>query len=145
MIQDHPVLGVGYYNFAAYFDDYYSADISGKSELPHNIFIQVGTDAGFTGLFVYLSMIFCCFRMSRDIRARLSGDQGHWLYGLSYGYDAALVGFLIAGQFVTIGYYPFFWVHLAFVAATRSIVVNFTKNSEGSSTPRRQALAKVER
>ena len=46
----------------------------------------------------------------------------HWLFILSYGFDAAFVGFLIAGQFVTIGYYPFMWIHLALVAAARNVV-----------------------
>jgi len=122
MIEEHPVLGVGFYNFSIYFDDHYSADISGKAELPHNIFVQVGTDAGFLGLFNYAMLIVGGFAATRAIRRNLHAARDHWLYSLSYGYDAAFVGFLIAGQFVTIGYYPFMWVNLAFIAATRNII-----------------------
>jgi putative inorganic carbon (hco3(-)) transporter len=122
MIQEHPVFGVGFFNFAPYFDTHYSSDIKGKAELPHNIFVQVGTDAGIVGLAAYVAIILSGFGLTRSIRRRLKDETQHWLHGLSYGYDAAMVGFLIAGQFVTIGYYPFMWVNLAFMAATRNIV-----------------------
>jgi O-antigen ligase len=48
MMRDHPLDGVGFFNFVPYFERYYSEDmLYKKAELPHNIFIQVGTDAGF--------------------------------------------------------------------------------------------------
>jgi len=126
MIQDHPVLGVGYYNFIPYFNDHYSSDIKGTAELPHNIFVQVGTDAGAIGLGVYVALILSSFSATRAIRLRLKDQDQSWLYNISYGYDAAMVGFLIAGQFVTIGYYPFMWINLAFIAATKNVVFSQT-------------------
>jgi len=136
MIQDHPIFGVGYFNFVPYFNAHYLSDIRGTAELPHNIFVQVGTDAGIVGLGVYLAIIVSTFRATRAIRLRLKDQTEFWLYNISYGYDAAMVGFLIAGQFVTIGYYPFMWVNLAFVAATKNIVFNLTskKNPIGYSS-----------
>jgi putative inorganic carbon (HCO3(-)) transporter len=125
MIQEHPILGVGYFNFPPYFALNHSEDIMfGTAQLPHNIFIQVGTDAGLTGLLLYGALIVAGFRGTRAIRKRLANHRNHWLYSISHGYDAAFIGFLIAGQFVTIGYYPFMWIQLALIAATRNVVLN---------------------
>lgn len=125
MIKDHPVLGVGYFNFPPYFALNHSEDIMfGSAQLPHNIFIQVGTDAGLIGLLLYVTLIVAGFRGNRAIRKRLVNAPNHWLHSVSFGYDAALIGFLIAGQFVTIGYYPFMWIQLALIAATRNVALN---------------------
>lgn len=138
MIRDHPVLGVGYYNFPPYYALNHPDDIMfGSAQLPHNIFIQVGTDAGITGLLLYGALIIVGFRGNRAIRRRLGNDRRHWLYGVSFGYDAALIGFLIAGQFVTIGYYPFMWIQLALIAATRNIVLTTEISPAPTETPAR--------
>lgn len=124
MIKDHPMLGVGYFNFAPYFTKYYPGDVLYKSaQLPHNIFIQVGTDAGFIGVAAYLMIILSSFRATRAARRALSDAKDHWLYNVSSGVDAALIGFLIAGQFVTIGYYPFMWINLAFAVAVKNVAI----------------------
>ncbi|PZN33942.1 MAG: hypothetical protein DIU71_03835 [Proteobacteria bacterium] len=124
MIQEHPLLGVGFFNFAPYYAQHHPEDVLfGSAQLPHNIFVQVGTDAGFLGLTVYGLLILAGFRATRQIRRRLKDRPDHWIYGVSLGYDAAFIGFLIAGQFVTIGYYPFMWVLLAFIIATKNIVL----------------------
>lgn len=134
MIKDHPALGVGYYNFAPYYALNHPEDILfGTAQLPHNIFIQVGTDAGLIGLFVYCALIMSGFLATRTIRRRLANDSSHWLYQISYGYDAALIGFLIAGQFVTIGYYPFMWIHLAVAVATKNIVLKAASTNQPGS------------
>ena len=58
MIEEHPILGVGYFNFAPYFELHYPREVLyGKAQLPHNIFIQVGTDAGVVGLLAYIALI----------------------------------------------------------------------------------------
>ena len=41
---------------------------------------------------------------------------------LAYGLDAAMVSFLVGGYFVTVLYYPFFWINLAFTVALSAIV-----------------------
>ena len=36
---------------------------------------------------------------------------------MSHGLDSALVAYLVAGFFVTVLYYPFFWINLAFTVS----------------------------
>lgn len=121
MMLDNPVLGVGYFNFIPYYQTYYRDDmLYKKAELPHNIFIQVGTDAGFIGLAVFLALI----SYSILSMTRLSKDKHNDLLmeaSLAPAFNYSLVGFIVAGQFVTVTYYPFFWIHLAMIVALKNI------------------------
>jgi len=123
MIKDHPLLGVGYFNFAPYYNSNHSEDLvleqlrERGAELPHNIFIQVGTDTGFIGISVFLGLISMSFISMRRlcIMAKNSGEL--FLSNMSKGMNLALLGYIIAGQFVSVVYYPFFWIHLVLVVA----------------------------
>ncbi|KMQ74618.1 O-antigen ligase family protein [Marinobacter subterrani] len=119
MIKDNPILGVGYFNFAPYFARYYPEDLLvDRVELPHNIFIQVGTDAGLIGLFIFISMLILAVIKARDI------DKGaiYFIKNIGLGLNISLLGFTVAGQFVTVAYYPFLWIHLSLLVALTNIV-----------------------
>ena len=123
MMKDHPLTGVGYFNFIPYYEDFYFQDkLFAKAQLPHNIFIQVGTDAGFIALFLFMLLILYCLYVPIKMNgsAGVSDRDKYVAVGLGYG----VLGFLIAGQFVTVSYYPFLWVHLAFIVAHRNICLN---------------------
>jgi putative inorganic carbon (hco3(-)) transporter len=123
MIAEHPILGVGFFNFAYYYRNHYSYDLLVKSaQLPHNIFIQVGTDAGFMGLipfsllllYALITPIVYCRRYDRN------NDDLIVLCMVGAGYG--IFGFIIAGQFVTVTYYPFLWIGLSFIVAAKNIL-----------------------
>lgn len=128
MMKEYPFGGVGYFNFVPYYEAYYPQDmLYEKAQLPHNIFIQVGTDAGFPALFFFLLIILYClrttYRLSKD--TSISDITGPIAAGLGMG----VFGYVIAGQFVTIAYYPFLWIHLGFIVA----LANVERNSPSSS------------
>jgi hypothetical protein len=50
-------------------------------------------------------------RLSKEAYAR--GDP--FVYNMAKGMNLALLGYVVAGQFVTVAYYPFLWIHLTFV------------------------------
>lgn len=127
MMKDYPLTGVGFFNFIPYYESHYSYDMLYPSaQLPHNIFVQVGTDAGFIALFFFILLICYCL----IVPARLSQGKGikninrGILSGLGYGF----LGFLIAGQFVTVSYYPFLWVHLSLIV----VMVNIFSRNKGN-------------
>jgi putative inorganic carbon (HCO3(-)) transporter len=120
-MKEHPVLGVGYFNFIPYYQHYYPQDmLYAHAELPHNIFIQVGTDVGFTGLFFFLMIILYCLRTTRNIA--IDKDVDIVWRSIAAGWGYGVFGFLIAGQFVTVAYYPFLWISLAFIVCMRKIL-----------------------
>lgn len=118
MIKDHPLLGVGYFNFAPYYTLNYSEDlIRGEKEaqLPHNIFIQVGTDTGFLGLAVFFLLITASYVWTRKIGKAAELYDDYFVSNMSKGMNLSLLGYIVGGQFVTITYYPFLWIHFMFV------------------------------
>ena len=118
MIKEYPILGVGFFNFPAYYENYFSEDMLYKrAQLPHNILIQVGTDIGIFGLILYIFMLTVPF----GIQYRIKNDSGIILVIMS-GTNVGLLGFIVAGQFVTVAYYPFFWVGSGVVVAGASII-----------------------
>ncbi|MHA7808366.1 MAG: O-antigen ligase family protein [Marinobacter adhaerens] len=131
MIENNPVFGVGYFNFAPYFERYYPEDvILRQAELPHNIFIQVGTDVGLLGLTVFLLFIFYSMKISASFSRKCNIYKKNIL-GLYF--NTSLVGFLVAGQFVTVTYYPFLWIHLAFVVALNNVLNSSRKDQINKS------------
>ncbi len=117
MIKDHPALGVGYFNFIPYYNQHYSHELIVKeAELPHNIFIQIATDTGLIGLLIYLIIISRFFRPGKHINSSDSDFEIATLKGIRVG----MIGFIIAGQFVTVGYYPFLWIGLSLLVASKN-------------------------
>lgn len=115
MIQDHPILGVGYFNFAPYYEKYYLDDvILGRAELPHNIFVQVGTDTGLLGLSVFMLIIFQAWKLGKNFSPDACGDDKNLIGRCA---NLSLIGFIVAGQFVTVTYYPYLWIHLALIVS----------------------------
>lgn len=146
MMKKYPVFGVGYFNFPSYFALHYPEDIityNDQAELAHNIFIQVGTDAGFVGLALFIGIILSGLRLAFRIRCRGPDDEIFRYIGAGLGYG--LIGFVIAGQFVTVAYYPFLWIGVAFVAALNNIVSRAPEALQGKGPvfAPRQSLGSV--
>ncbi len=110
----YPVLGIGYGNWSAYSRSYY-----GHPLLPHNIFIEAVAELGYLGLFAFVLLIGSTFVVNfktRKLVKTLPGDQA-FIHQMAHGLDGALIGFIGSGFFVTVLYYPFFWVNLAMTVA----------------------------
>lgn len=122
VMKDHPYIGIGYFNFPEYYELNYRKDLLRDSaELPHNIFIQVGTDAGFIGLGLYLLLMVSGLSIAFRVGKIATEDDLLFSFvgaGLGYG----IIGFVVAGQFVTVAYYPFFWISLAFIVALNNVI-----------------------
>ncbi|MEM6818395.1 MAG: O-antigen ligase family protein [Pseudomonadota bacterium] len=127
MMKDYPSFGVGYFAFIPYFERFYPDYVLyDHAQLAHNIFIQVGADLGFIGLFVYLVLILLGFTVPRTaIKLLERFDKGDdWRVFAAKGLMLGFVGFLVGGQFVSIVYYPFMWMHLALSCVLLSSVRN---------------------
>lgn len=121
----HPFFGVGYENWLPYYRDHFSGEGHyGTSQVPHNIFIEAGAELGYFGLIAFVLLIFGTFSVNLKTRrvAHRLGPPGEFFVRMGYALDAALVGFLVSGFFVTVLYYPFFWVNLAMTAALHMAV-----------------------
>ncbi len=119
MTNDHPVLGVGYGNWIPYYRDHYE----GRVQVCHNIFVQAASELGYTGLATFVLLILCTFMVntrSRALAAR-AGPRGRLTYCIANGLDGALIGYMVSGFFVTVLYYPYFWINLAMTVALNTV------------------------
>ena len=93
--------------------------------LAHNIFVQVGAELGYLGLLAFLLMIAAKFNVNAKTRrlARTTPGDNRFIYAMAFGLDGAMVGYLASGFFITVFYYPYFWINLAMtIALHRSMV-----------------------
>jgi len=121
LMQDYPLTGIGYKNWSPYMQSHYGSPL-----LPHNIFIEAGSELGYTGLLGFVALIILTFainfRTRRLVRHFPSGNR--FLFDMAHGLDAALVGYLASGFFVTVLFYPFFWINLAMTVALHNAALN---------------------
>lgn len=125
MIENHPYLGVGYFNFAPIYAAHNRGKLwHGTAQLPHNIFIQVGTDAGLIGLFIFLMLIYRNLKLTRTIRRACAANENSPAFAPSIARGLAITtwGFVVSGQFNTVAYYPFLWINLALTVSLANIV-----------------------
>lgn len=108
MANQYPILGIGYNNWGAYY-----------GPLSHNIFIQAWSELGYTGLLAFLALIGATFYVNFQTRRiiRRSPTSTKFLWHMAHGLDGALIGYLASGFFVTVLYYPYFWINLAMTVA----------------------------
>lgn len=142
MIENHPILGVGYYNFQPVYASRASDKLwHGVAQLPHNIFIQVGTDAGLIGLGIFLVLIYRNLKLSREIRETCKahhGDTPAFASSVARGLVVTTWGFVIAGQFNTVSYYPFLWINLALTVSLASIVRHAVEQGSAAQLSQRR-------
>ena len=124
IIKEHPVLGVGYNNWISYmFYKHPNGVGPGQTiQAAHNIYIQAGTELGVVGLFFFLMMAFYAFLNNAQTRRMAKQIDNKLFFNLTYGLDAGLIGYLVAGTFVTVLYYPFFWIQITMIVMLNSVI-----------------------
>lgn len=117
IFRDNPVLGVGVANYPLVRLNSYAIPGSGDvASVAHSTYIQVLAELGTMGTLSWLFLIFCFLRLNTQTRQQLLATdlarRRSWEYGLAFGLDLALIGYLASGAFVSVLFYPHFWVLL---------------------------------
>lgn len=127
MAERSPFLGVGFANWEVADRRFFS----GEGGLPHNIFIECISELGYSGITIFILLILSTFYnnyRTRKVLRQSEMNSSHPYY-IAYGLDAALIGYLVSGYFVTVLYYPYFWINLSMTVALNSIVKATYKDS----------------
>lgn len=113
MLERNPVFGVGYENWGIANKRYFDAG----AEECHNIFIECSSELGLAGLFVFIALIIACYKNNTETE-RIATDGGNpFAANLAKSLNLALAAYLVGGFFVTVFYYPYFWVNLGMSVA----------------------------
>jgi len=134
IMREYPVLGIGYANWRSYHSSNYGSQL-----LPHNIFIEAGSELGYTGLVSFLGLIWCTFYINRRTRkiAQKFPGKGEFMIRMAHGLDGALVGYMASGFFVTVLYYPYFWINFAMTVALHNAALRAFAQKQAAQPPRR--------
>lgn len=115
----YPLFGVGYENWTIADKKFFGS----TGGLSHNIFVQCFSELGYSGLVVFVLMILLVlinnFSTRKIARQQLKGNK--FIESMAFGLDGALVGYLVSGFFVTVLYYPYFWINLAMTVALNNV------------------------
>jgi O-antigen ligase len=107
MIGDNPIFGVGPLNFKALSTQYTGLS---QGNIAHNSFLEIAAEFGLPVLAVFLLLILRTFR-TLNAAARLAGtDRGWRIAGWAEGLRSGLLGFLVAGFFISAQYEKMFWL-----------------------------------
>jgi probable O-glycosylation ligase (exosortase A-associated) len=138
--KDHPIFGVGPNNLGRHMSTY---DDETKGHRPmwgracHSIWFTMISEAGTVGTLVWLWMLVGSLRATTSV-ARIVKREGidppssspelrlkaRQLLGLCRGFEASLIGYLVAGTFLTLNYYPNLWTIVGLMIATRLTLEN---------------------
>jgi putative inorganic carbon (hco3(-)) transporter len=138
----HPALGVGYNNWLVYYRNTFPEEVNSfyGVQLSHNIFIQCMAELGLVGLAAFLAMIVGTFTINYQTRKRALASTGPpplFIVHMAHALDGAMLCYLVAGFFVTVLYYPFFWINLAMTVALSQVA------RENDSAERRRPRARA--
>jgi len=109
IIADHPILGVGLWQFAPYMHKYMPPGLDLQFYVPHNTFLQTAVELGLVGLALFLAIFFFTLVNLSRLRkvARSSGDV--FMYSLATALGNGIVAFAVAVFFVSAIHARVFW------------------------------------
>ncbi|MCI0353857.1 MAG: O-antigen ligase family protein [Acidobacteria bacterium] len=112
LFAEHPILGVGPGNFPV------TRGAQNLSEtVAHSTYIETLSEYGLAGLLAVAMAVFAFFllnaRTRRQIMAREKEVIHNFQYCLSFGFDLAMIGYLVSGAFVSVLTYPHLWLLMA--------------------------------
>src|SRR5262249_11597714 len=107
MVIDAPIFGVGPQRFRDYSEAYSGLDVP---YIAHNTYLELAAEAGLPVLIIFLLLLVATVtRLGRIARQRARPEMrrlGAWADGLRTG----LIGFAVAGGFISGQYEKFFWL-----------------------------------
>ncbi|MEX2048892.1 MAG: O-antigen ligase family protein [Gemmatimonadota bacterium] len=109
VIADNPVVGVGVGQFLPEARRY---PAEGPIFVQHNIVLQAGSDLGLPGLALLAAIIWGFYLDQKQVMRRLRARPDPMLKAIGVGLNVSMFSFLVAGQFITVLFYPFLWTLL---------------------------------
>ena len=121
----HNVLGVGAGNFPNNFPKYRAPDAPARWMTAHSMYFLILGELGFLGLLLLFKLVFGNFRSNVRLRKRLE-QQDPKKFALDVRsldmFNAGILGFAVAGAFLSVTYYPHIFVLGGLAIALRRVI-----------------------
>ena len=153
MFLSSPLVGIGAGNYPLLYEEYSrwlgiqsAAQLAQPIYWPHNAYLEVLSETGILGLIAYGGLVLAYMSRLRRARSRIQSDDrdSHDQREMSYGIEAALLGFLIHGFFEGLAYPRYLWMLLALVVvAARSASPRTGREASSLSAAEIRGLAEA--
>ena len=131
-------MGIGYKNWRFFYKSTFDTK---QIEAIHNTVLQAFVELGYPGGILFLLMIFTAFVMNARTQREMKDideAEGDAIGAMARGINFGLLGTFIAALFMSVLYYPMFWVAFALTSALRQI----SKAKVGKQNSRQSHLRK---
>src|SRR5574337_417528 len=137
---DRPFVGGGFRPFSPEIYFKYSpeeaTELSNTQSDAHSIYFQVLAEHGFTGLALYGGLILSTMLSLRRVMRKSRGNPSlRSLYDAARMLEVSLVGYLVAGAFLSMSYFDLFFHLVSIVIILKVLVERSTPESNQISTP----------
>lgn len=130
MFLDYPLFGVGPTNYPVHaaryqvaMDDYVPGDAILAGRASHSLYFTLLPEYGLVGSAIFLVMMIAAIRKLRFCEETVAAHSScappdsDWDLLLTRALKASIIGYLTAGAFISVLYYPHLWFTLGFVVA----------------------------
>ncbi len=153
IVRDNPQ-GIGYANWRSYYSTYHwDTSVFSRIEVSHNSYIDAFAELGYHGGGLFVILLLASFGMNLKTQLRLKRREdvsSIVTRGVARGLNLGLLSTCIAAYFMSVLYYPVFWLGFAMTSAayqvSRSLVqgqADFRVRKDGRSVAPRSALRAV--
>lgn len=128
MLKENPLLGVGVGNFNSQIIHYVPEDLKQyvfKGKAAHNMYIQVGSETGYIGLFVFLLLFGSIFHDVFKIRKLCKNNlhiENVWIATKSI--LISLLSYLLSLFFLSGAYYGLLYIVMALMVSIKNVILN---------------------
>ena len=137
MFKDNP-LGVGPNNFPIRFLEYQGKAFGRHGmwgRAAHSLWFTLLSELGIPGVILYALLLRANWRsLSRLIHLPADEPQQRFAYLLAIAFVAGLAGFFASGTFLSVLYYPHYWVLTALIVAAEKTLVGVAPGGPQPST-----------
>ena len=134
MFLDHPIIGVGQGNFPWVVGEYEPPNIgtywhSHAGRVCHSLYFTLISELGIIGILLFSGMLYSSYKDMKWILKQKCNQidiiqQLHKIKFIIFGITGAMLGYLVSGIFLSVLYYPHFWLLISLCVALRNIVIN---------------------
>lgn len=164
MFLDYPILGVGPDNFPWNFESYEPPEGFGAHDgmtgflhggrKAHSLYFTLIPELGTVGTFLYAWMVLSSLKDLRIVRRKMREqhreserdmDLRERLRYLTFALEGSLAGFLVSGVFISVLYYPHFWIWMALVVVLKRQVASSMPGPASVQNQPELQLCRIER
>ena len=143
MFLDHPIIGVGQGNAPWHISEYEPpGGIYGRSRAGsaiHSLYFTLIPELGLVGILLFSGMLYFSYKdlkwiLKKEKEFLLKQNQSkeiiqqlHKIRFIIFGITGAMLGYLVSGAFLSVLYYPHFWLLISLCVALKNMDIQMTE------------------